>query len=182
MLAQRAGPRLGPLVTAGHEQDLYDRQAAGTVVGTLVSAGDISGIPAQADEQTVRLAIKSLLDKGIRRINVSLAGAFGDPAAERRVVGMIAADYPDHFLGSIPALAGSEIVLRPDDATRTIASLINAYVHLALATTAWAAAAPPSSTRSWSAGSSRRPNSSAAGASWILAWPRPRSASTSAAR
>lgn len=29
----------------------------------------------------MRLAIKSLLDKGIRRINVSLAGAFGDAAA-----------------------------------------------------------------------------------------------------
>jgi len=52
---------------------------------------------------------------------------------------MIAADYPDHFLGSIPALAGSEIVLRPDDSTRTIASLINAYVHPALATTLYRA-------------------------------------------
>ena len=139
VLAQRTGPKLGLLVTAGHEHDLYDREAAATVVGTLVSAQDISGIPAQADEQTVRLAIKSLLDRGIRRINVSLAGAFGDAAAEQRVVEMIAADYPDQFLGSIPALAGSEITLRPDDATRTIASLINAYVHPALATTLYRA-------------------------------------------
>ena len=46
---------------------------------------------------------------------------------------MITADYPDHFLGSIPALAGSDVVLRPSDGTRTIASLINAYVHPALA-------------------------------------------------
>ena len=129
VLAQHIGPKLGLLVSAGHEQDLYDGAAAATVIGTLVSAEDISGIPADADEHTVRVAIKSLLDKGIRRINVSLAGAFPDSAAEQRIVGMIANDYPDHFLGSIPALGSSEVVLRPDDSTRTIASLINAYVH-----------------------------------------------------
>jgi acetophenone carboxylase len=137
--AQRVGPKLGLLVSAGHEADLYDAAAAPTVLGTLVSAEDVTGIAADADESTVRRAIKSLLDKGIRRINVSLAGAFPDSSAEERIVEMISADYPDHFLGSIPALAGSEVVLRPDDATRTIASLINAYVHPALATTLYRA-------------------------------------------
>ena len=139
VLAQRVGPKLGLLVSAGHEHDLYDEQAAATVVGSLVSAEDISGIPHHADERTVRLAIKALLDKGIRRINVSLAGAFPDASDEQRIVDMIGDDYPDHFLGSIPALAGSEVILRPDDATRTIASLINAYVHPALATTLYRA-------------------------------------------
>jgi acetophenone carboxylase len=139
VLAQRIGPKLGLLVTAGHEADLYDDAAAPSVLGTLVSAEDVTGIAADADEATVRRAIKSLLDKGIRRINVSLAGAFPDNSAEERIVEMISADYPDHFLGSIPALAGSEVVLRPDDATRTIASLINAYVHPALATTLYRA-------------------------------------------
>jgi N-methylhydantoinase A/oxoprolinase/acetone carboxylase beta subunit len=139
VLAQRVGPKLGLLVTEGHEQDLYDPVAAATVVGTLVSAEDIRGIAEDADEMTVRLAIKALLDKGIRRINVSLAGAFPDATAEERIIEMITSDYPDHFLGSIPALAGSEVVLRPDDATRTIASLINAYVHPALATSLYRA-------------------------------------------
>jgi len=139
VLAQRVGAKLGLLVSAGHEKDLYDESAAQAVIGTLVSAEDITGIEADADEQTVRLAIKSLLDKGIRRINVSLKGAFPDASVETRIVEMIGSDYPDHFLGSIPALAGSEIVLRPDDSTRTIASLINAYVHPALATTLYRA-------------------------------------------
>jgi N-methylhydantoinase A/oxoprolinase/acetone carboxylase beta subunit len=139
VLAQRVGPKLGLLVSAGHEDDLYDAAAAPTVLGTLISAEDVTGIAADADEATVRRAIKSLLDKGIRRINVSLAGAFPDSSAEQRIVDMISADYPDHFLGSIPALAGSEVVLRPDDATRTIASLVNAYVHPALATTLYRA-------------------------------------------
>lgn len=139
VLAQRVGPKLGLLVSAGHENDLYDEAAARTVVGTLVSAEDIAGIDANADSYDVRIAIKALLDRGIRRINVSLAGAFPDGSAEERIVDMVCNDYPDHFLGSIPALAGSQVVLRPDDSTRTIASLINAYVHPALATTLYRA-------------------------------------------
>lgn len=139
VLAQRVGPKLGLLVTRGHEEDLYDADAARTVIGTLISAEDITGIEADADEQQIRLAIKSLLDRGIRRINISLAGAFPDGADEARIVEQIEKDYPDHFLGSIPALAGTEVMLRPDDSTRTIASLINAYVHPSLASTLYRA-------------------------------------------
>lgn len=139
VLAQRVGPKLGLLVTHGHEEDLYDAEAARTVIGSLVQAEDIAGLAADADEAAVRLAVKSLLDKGIRRINISLQGAFPSGADEERIVDLVSQDYPDHFLGSIPALAGSEVVLRPDDSTRTIASLINAYVHPALATTLYRA-------------------------------------------
>ena len=139
VLAQRVGPKLGLLVTNGHETDLYGAEAAATIIGTLVQAEDIAGIDADADESQVRMAIKSLLDKGIRRINISLEGAFPDSAAEQEILNKISSDYPDHFLGSIPALAGSDVVLRPDDSTRTIASLINAYVHPALATSLYRA-------------------------------------------
>lgn len=139
VLAERTGPKLGLLVSEGHTDDLYDADVAAAVIGTLVSADDISGIPSDADDATVRSTVKSLLDRGIRRINVSLEGAFPDNTAEKRIVDMISADYPDHFLGSIPALGGSQVVLRPDDATRTVASLINAYVHPALATTLYRA-------------------------------------------
>lgn len=139
VLAERTGPKLGLLVTDGHADDLYDPEAAAAVVGTLVDADDISAIASDADEADVRHAVKALLDKGIRRINVSLADAFPDSAAEDRIVSMIESDYPDHYLGSIPALASSSVVLRPDDATRTVAALVNAYVHPALATTLYRA-------------------------------------------
>lgn len=139
VLAQRVGPKLGLLVSKGHEQDLYDADAAATVIGSLISAEDISGIASDADEQEVRLAIKSLLDRGIRRINISLSDAFPENSDELRIVEMIGQDYPDHYLGSIPALAGTEVMLRPDDSTRTIASLINAYVHPSLASTLYRA-------------------------------------------
>lgn len=139
VLAQRVGPKIGLLVSSGHETDLYDSASAKAVIGTLIAAEDIASIPKNADSTAVRLAIKSLLDRGIRRINVSLEGAFPDGREEREIVEIISEDYPDHFLGSIPALSGSEVTLRPDDATRTVASLINAYVHPSLATTLYRA-------------------------------------------
>ncbi len=140
VLAQRTGPKLGLLVSSGSEQALYGSSAdAGTVIGTLVAPADITGIADDADDDAVRVAVKSLFDRGIRRINISLRGAFPDNTRERKVVSMIDRQYPDHFLGSIPALPASEILLRPDDQTRTFVSLINAYVHPALATTLYRA-------------------------------------------
>jgi N-methylhydantoinase A/oxoprolinase/acetone carboxylase beta subunit len=139
-LAQHVGPKLGLLVTAGHEKDLYSQGGlAARVIGTLVDAGDIEGIAPDADDATVRQAVKALLDRGIRRITISLQGAFADSSRELAIVETLEADYPDHFLGSIPALAASEIVRRPDDATRTAAALINAFVHPALATSLYRA-------------------------------------------
>lgn len=144
VLAQRAGPRLGLLVTAGHEDDLYGRDGeAAAVIGTLITRDHIAGISNAASGEEARRAVKALLDRGIRRINVSLAGAFPvhtpKGRQEHELVGMIRSQYPDHFLGSIPALPASELVQRPDDMTRTFCSLVNAYVHPALASTLYRA-------------------------------------------
>lgn len=140
VLAQRTGPKLGLLVSDGHEQDLYTTpEQARTVIGQLITQDNITGLPADANDDAVRTAVKDLFDQGIRRINISLADAFPDNIRERKIVSLIDAQYPDHFLGSIPALPASELSLRPDDATRTFVSLINAYVHPALATTLYRA-------------------------------------------
>ncbi|MGI5132350.1 hydantoinase/oxoprolinase family protein [Pseudonocardia sp. CA-107938] len=150
VLAQRSGPKLGLLVSAGHEDDLYTSAGeAATVVGPLIDRENITGISDDADDDEVRTAVKGLFDKGIRRINISLKGAFEDNSRERKVVAMIDAQYPDHFLGSIPALPASEILLRPDDATRTFVSLINAYVHPSLATTLYRAEETLKQEHSW---------------------------------
>ena len=150
VLAQKAGPKLGLLVSAGHEDDLYTTaKEAATVVGPLIARENITGITEDADDEEVRRAVKGLFDKGIRRINISLKGAFEDNSRERKIVSMIDAQYPDHFLGSIPALPASEILLRPDDATRTFVSLINAYVHPSLATTLYRAEETLKQEHSW---------------------------------
>src|SRR6185437_7052619 len=41
----------------------------------------------------------------------------------------------DHFLGSVPVLAGSDISKSSDDRTRAFCAVINAYTHGALAAT-----------------------------------------------
>lgn len=150
VLAQKTGPRLGLLVSAGHEDDLYTTaEEAATVVDVLVPRENITGISRDADDDEVRQAVKGLFDNGIRRINISLRGAFEDDSGERKIVAMIDAQYPDHYLGSIPALPASEILLRPNDSTRTFVSLINAYVHPSLATTLYRAEETLKQQHSW---------------------------------
>lgn len=150
VLAQKSGPKLGLLVSAGHEDDLYtSAQEAATVVGPLIDRENITGVSDDAYDDEVRTALKRLFDKGIRRINISMKGAFEDNSRERKIVAMLDAQYPDHFLGSIPALPASEILLRPDDATRTIVALINAYVHPSLATTLYRAEETLKQEHSW---------------------------------
>ncbi|TCK26253.1 hydantoinase/oxoprolinase family protein [Pseudonocardia endophytica] len=150
VLAQKTGPKLGLLVSAGHEGDLYtSADEASTVLGPLIAPENITGISDDASDDEVRTAVKGLFDNGIRRINISLKGAFEDNSRERKVVAMIDAQYPDHFLGSIPALPASEILLRPDDSTRTFVSLINAYVHPSLATTLYKAEEVLKQEHSW---------------------------------
>ena len=41
--------------------------------------------------------------------------------------------YPDHYLGAVPVVVGSEICKHPDDDTRTHYALVNSYTHGPLA-------------------------------------------------
>jgi acetophenone carboxylase len=135
VLAQRSGPKLGLIVTAGHERDLYARDPRDLeqVVPSLVRPENVAGLTAGADAAQVVALVKGLIDRGIRRVNISLAGAFPDGAREQEILGLIGERFPDHFLGSVPALAGSDMLMRPDDMSRTFMALINSYVHNSLA-------------------------------------------------
>jgi len=135
VLAQRAGPKLGLLVSAGHEDDLYasDPAATAQVVPSLVRREHVAGLPPDADRATIVALLKRLIDQGIRRVNVSLAGAFPDGTREREILRIVGEQFPDHYLGSVPALAGSDMLMRPDDMSRTFYALINSYVHNSLA-------------------------------------------------
>lgn len=137
VLAERKGPKLGLVVSAGHERDLYAADAADAekVISVLVQPENIIGLPENADQADVVAILKYLMDKGIRRVNISLRDAFPDGSREQEVLAIIDQQFPDHFLGSVPALAGSEMLMRPDDMSRTFAALINAYVHNELANT-----------------------------------------------
>ncbi len=135
VLAELSGPRIGLLITRGHEKDLYGKDKRSVVLGRILFERDVIGIDASASDAEVMNAVRHLLETGVRRICVSFQGAHRTPEQEIRIKKIVDHQYPDHFLGSVPVLAGSDISKSSDDMTRTYCALINAYTHGALAAT-----------------------------------------------
>lgn len=133
VLAERRGPRVGLLVSRGNERSLYGNESRSPILDRLLNAPDVLGLDDHADEAAVMNAARSLLERGVRRICVSLKGAHRSPERELAVKRVIDQLYPDHFLGSVPVLVGSELSKSADDRTRTYCAVINAYTHGALA-------------------------------------------------
>ena len=131
VIGERKGSKLGVLVRQGHERDLYG-QGPSPVVGTLVAEHDLIGLVEDADEQAVLEGVRRLFEDGARRICVAL-DSFPDAAPEQQVKKTVERQYPDHFLGAVPVLLGSEMAQVGDAATRANAAVINAYVHSQLA-------------------------------------------------
>ncbi len=132
ILAERKGPKLGLFVTRGHETDLYSGEGKSPAIGEIVLPENVVGL-LEPDPVTVLSATRQFLSNGVRHICVSLAGSFYEPADERAVKELIRKQYPDHYLGTVPVLLGSDICFHPDDMTRTHRSLIDAYTHGPLA-------------------------------------------------
>jgi acetophenone carboxylase len=135
VLAESRGPRLGMLVSHGHEKTLYGAEPRSLVLNRLVADADVIGVNGVVNESEIMNAARSLLERGVRRICVSLQGAHRDPQNEISIKQIIDRQYPDHFLGSVPVLAGFDISKSAEDQTRTYCALINAYSHGALAAT-----------------------------------------------
>jgi N-methylhydantoinase A len=132
VLAEEKGPRLGLLLSPGHEQDLYG-EGESPAVGHLIAPENIAPVADPKDDEQVLAAVRALLERGVRRICVSLEGAFEDDGGEKHIKQLVERQFPDHYLGAVPAVLGSEICRHPDDMTRTHMSLVNAYVHTPLA-------------------------------------------------
>ncbi|HLB12997.1 MAG TPA: hydantoinase/oxoprolinase family protein, partial [Dehalococcoidia bacterium] len=137
-LIQRSGPKVGVIVTAGFEGNLYGSDA-NPLLDFLVSRDMIVGlredtrpdgsVATLVAEDEVRMAIRKLLESGARVIVLSLRRSYENPANERRVRDIVEADYPRHYLGSVPLLLSSEVSTRPDDQSKTNVAIINAYLH-----------------------------------------------------
>jgi acetophenone carboxylase len=133
VLAELSGPKLGLLVSQGHARDLYGSDDS-PLLNNLIDGKNVIGIDGVHDPAVLN-AVRLLLENGVRRICISLKGAFEDPESERRLKRVIDEQYPDHYLGSVPVLTGSDICQNTDDTTRTYYAVINAYIHSALAAT-----------------------------------------------
>ena len=134
VLAELRGPRIGLIVSKGHEHDLYGNDTRSPLLDKVIDPANI--IAVEAFNRTAVLgAVRSLLENGVRRICISLQDALRHPEHERQIKQLIDEQYPDHFLGSVPVLTGSDICQNTDDMTRTYYAAINAYTHSALAAT-----------------------------------------------
>jgi len=134
VLAELRGPRIGLIVSRGHERDLYGAQQSSPILNRVVNENNVIGIDGP-DGAAILKAVRSLLENGVRRICVSLQGTLQNPEQEHHIKRIIDEQYPDHFLGSVPVLTGIDICQNTDDMTRTCYAVINAYTHSALAAT-----------------------------------------------
>jgi N-methylhydantoinase A/oxoprolinase/acetone carboxylase beta subunit len=134
VLAELRGPKIGLMVSKGHERDLYGEQKFSPVLNRVVDEKNIVGIRG-TEGVDILTAVRSLLESGVRRICISLQGALQHPEQEHQIKRIIDEQYPDHFLGSVPVLTGSDLCQNTDDMTRTYYAVINAYTHSALAAT-----------------------------------------------
>jgi len=124
VLAQRTGPKIGLIVTkSDNKKNLYGAGIS-PAIGRLIEEVNVVGL----DEGDILSLVRRLMEQGVRRICISLEGAFVNPAEETDIRSRIIEEYPDHYLGMVPTVAGSEICKHPDDMTRTHYSLINAYI------------------------------------------------------
>lgn len=132
VLAERRGSRVGLLVSEGFEASIYGAHPS-PIVGELLPAENIIGLPSEPTSATVLGAMRKLLQGGVRRICVCLKDAFPEASEEHRIKAIIEGQYPDHIIGATPVLLGSEMAPVRDDQTRAHYSVMNAYTHAQLA-------------------------------------------------
>jgi N-methylhydantoinase A len=142
ILVQRKGARIGLLVTAGAEANLYD-DAPAKALGQIVAADMVLGIAEAVDDDgrlvtspdkgEVLAAVRGLIQRGAQLVVVSLRNSWRNPANELAVRAMVRERYPIHYLRSVPVQLGVEVVHDRDDHARTNSALLNAYIHAEMA-------------------------------------------------
>jgi N-methylhydantoinase A/acetophenone carboxylase len=136
-IVERRGAPLGLIVTRGAEANLY--RTDGQALATLLDLDLVRGVAEEVDatgtvitppsESELETAVRELLERGVRLLVVSFAGAHLNPANELRARELIDRSYPRHYLGAVPLMIASRVSLAPDDQGRTAAAVVNAYLH-----------------------------------------------------
>ncbi|MBX5468243.1 MAG: hydantoinase/oxoprolinase family protein [Firmicutes bacterium] len=119
--------RVGIVTSVGWED------AAKAATEGFVEADLVVGLAEQAPPEAVAAAVRQLLTRGARVIAVSLAGAWADPALERRVQAIANTLYPSHHLGAVTVLLSSDLTNAEDFGPRTALTAVNAAVHPVMA-------------------------------------------------
>ena len=157
-LLERKGPRLGLLTTRGFEDTILVGKGAQWADGLpvrerrnvaravrpepLISRDMIEGVKervdskgaivAPLDEENVRQKVLSLVDRGAQGMVVALLWSYLNPVHERRIREIIRELFPDCYLGSTPVFLSSEVLPKRFEYTRTMTTILNAYLHQSL--------------------------------------------------
>jgi N-methylhydantoinase A len=138
-IVERRGAPLGLIVTRGAEHRLYGTDQQAKALGSLIDLELVRGVTEAVDERgtvatppsesELETAVRELLERGVRLLVLSFAGAHLNPANELRARELIDRSYPRHYLGAVPLMVASRVSLAPDDHGRTAAAVVNAYLH-----------------------------------------------------
>jgi N-methylhydantoinase A/oxoprolinase/acetone carboxylase beta subunit len=139
LVVQRAGTRLGLLVTDGHAQDLYGSDTRAPILDLFLPSNMVLGLDEEIDGEgrvrrepprdQVLAQLRTLLELGARIIVVSLCNSWRNPHNEHLVRSYVHERYPVQYLRSVPIQIGSEVVHAADDYARTNSAILNAYIH-----------------------------------------------------
>lgn len=139
-ILERSGPDLGVLLTEGDRADVYgDGLPENFPVESELIRGIDEAVSAEGEvvdpisEEAVLDAVRDLVDAGARIVVVALSNAAYNPANERAVREAVHERYPQHYLRSVPVHISTEITEIPDDRRRTMAAILNAYIHREMA-------------------------------------------------
>lgn len=73
--------------------------------------------------------LQTLVDRGAMGFVVSTLWSFVNPAHEKLIKEVIEEEYPEEYLGAMPVILSSEISPKAGEYTRTMTSIVNAYIH-----------------------------------------------------
>ncbi len=157
-LLERKGPRLGLICTRGFEDTVIVGKGAQWADGLpvrerrnvararrpepLIPRHMTVGVRERTDSQgrvvcplnedEVIEKISYLVDRGARGLVVSLLWSYLNPAHEIRIREIFRDLYPDCYLGSMPIILSSEVLPQRFEYTRTLTTILNAYLHQAM--------------------------------------------------
>lgn len=158
-LLERTGPKLGLITTAGFEDTIFIGRARAWADGGSVEANrdlarivkpapliapdmvvgvrarmDCNGaVIAPLDRDDVLEQLQTLVDRGAMGFIVSLLWSFVNPAHEQEIRRIIEEEYPEDYLGALPVFLSSDISPKGGEYTRTMTSIVNAYIHSTMA-------------------------------------------------
>ncbi|MFH0729507.1 MAG: hydantoinase/oxoprolinase family protein [Pseudomonadota bacterium] len=154
-LIERTGPKLGLITTAGFEDAIFLGRARSWADGgsaqenkdlsriqkpdPLISRDMVVGIRERIDsfgriisplkKEEVLEKLQTLVDRGAMGFVVCLLWSFVNPAHEQQIKDIIAEEYPEDYLGSMPVTLSSNVSPKSGEYTRAITTIVNAYIH-----------------------------------------------------